>query len=84
MLQLVWKYKKCPDVLYLYAFLHHSDHPRPLSSWCRLVIRQSVGRQRLSLLDTLPLPAALLQYLTYDSLDIPQHGEWDTRQVVAP
>ncbi|XP_072545302.1 ankyrin repeat and SOCS box protein 2b isoform X2 [Salminus brasiliensis] len=37
--------------------------PRPLTHLCRLKIREQVGAQRLTSMNTLPLPGKLLQYL---------------------
>ncbi|XP_029453718.1 ankyrin repeat and SOCS box protein 2 [Rhinatrema bivittatum] len=43
-----------------------AEPPRPLTHLCRLKVRNIVGRSRLELLDTLPLPHRLIQYLKYE------------------
>ncbi|XP_032804239.1 ankyrin repeat and SOCS box protein 2-like isoform X2 [Petromyzon marinus] len=43
--------------------------PRPLAHLCRLQIRASVGSQRVVLLEKLPLPRPLLNYLRYKDDD---------------
>ncbi|KAL3864058.1 hypothetical protein ACJMK2_005767 [Sinanodonta woodiana] len=37
--------------------------PRPLQHYCRCVIRDALGQQRLRKIDTLPLPTTLKEYL---------------------
>ena len=37
--------------------------PRPLQHYCRCVVRSALGVQRLSKIDTLPLPTTLKEYL---------------------
>ncbi|XP_018414904.1 PREDICTED: ankyrin repeat and SOCS box protein 2 [Nanorana parkeri] len=44
-----------------------SEPPRPLTHLCRLKVRTMVGRNRLKLLDTLPLPGRLIRYLNHDN-----------------
>ncbi|XP_009984901.1 PREDICTED: ankyrin repeat and SOCS box protein 2, partial [Tauraco erythrolophus] len=43
-----------------------AEPPRPLSHLCRLKVRSLVGRNRIKLLDTLPLPDRLIRYLQHD------------------
>ncbi|XP_030071181.1 ankyrin repeat and SOCS box protein 2 isoform X2 [Microcaecilia unicolor] len=43
-----------------------ADPPRPLVHLCRLKIRSILGRNRFALLDDLPLPQRLIQYLKYE------------------
>ncbi|XP_037359898.1 ankyrin repeat and SOCS box protein 2 [Talpa occidentalis] len=45
-----------------------AELPRPLAHLCRLRVRKAVGKHRLKLLDTLPLPGRLLRYLKYESM----------------
>ncbi|KAI5102538.1 ankyrin repeat and SOCS box-containing protein 2 [Silurus meridionalis] len=40
-----------------------ASSPRPLMHLCRLKVREQVGAQRLTFLNTLPLPGRLLHYL---------------------
>lgn len=52
-----------------------SEPPRPLSHLCRIKVRSLVGRNRIKLLDTLPLPDRLIRYLQHDYTQWPQaHG----------
>lgn len=44
-----------------------SQPPRPLTHLCRLKIRSMLGRNRLGLLDSLPLPCRLIRYLGHDN-----------------
>lgn len=43
------------------------EPPRPLTHLCRLQVRKAIGKYRLKLLDTLPLPGRLIRYLKYES-----------------
>ncbi|XP_055989984.1 ankyrin repeat and SOCS box protein 2 [Sorex fumeus] len=43
-----------------------AEPPRPLAHLCRLQVRKAVGRSRLGLVDTLPLPPRLIRYLKYE------------------
>ncbi|XP_026535009.1 ankyrin repeat and SOCS box protein 2 [Notechis scutatus] len=43
-----------------------AEPPRPLAHLCRIKIRIVIGKNRLSLIDTLPLPRRLIRYLQYD------------------
>ncbi|NXU32488.1 ASB2 protein, partial [Thalassarche chlororhynchos] len=43
-----------------------AEPPRPLSHLCRIKVRSLVGRNRIKLLDTLPLPDRLIRYLQHD------------------
>ncbi|XP_061468019.1 ankyrin repeat and SOCS box protein 2 [Rhineura floridana] len=45
---------------------HKAEPPRPLAHLCRIKIRSLIGKNRLALIDTLPLPARLLRYLQHD------------------
>ncbi|XP_058254345.1 ankyrin repeat and SOCS box protein 2b isoform X3 [Hemibagrus wyckioides] len=45
------------------AIKEKASSPRPLMHLCRLKVREQVGAQRLTFLNTLPLPGRLLQYL---------------------
>lgn len=49
-----------------------SEPPRPLAHLCRIKIRSLVGKSRISLIDTLPLPGRLLRYLQHDYTQWPQ------------
>lgn len=44
-----------------------AELPRPLVHLCRLQVRKAVGKYRLKLLDTLPLPGRLIRYLKYEN-----------------
>ncbi|XP_044127127.1 ankyrin repeat and SOCS box protein 2 isoform X1 [Bufo gargarizans] len=44
-----------------------AELPRPLTHLCRLKVRSLLDRNRLKLLDTLPLPGRLIRYLGYDT-----------------
>uniref|UniRef100_A0A0P6K729 Ankyrin repeat and SOCS box protein 2 n=1 Tax=Heterocephalus glaber TaxID=10181 RepID=A0A0P6K729_HETGA len=44
-----------------------AEPPRPLAHLCRLQVRKAVGKCRLKLLDTLPLPGRLIRYLKYEN-----------------
>ncbi|KAM9646683.1 ankyrin repeat and SOCS box protein 2 [Trichechus inunguis] len=44
-----------------------AEPPRPLAHLCRLRVRKAVGKCRIKLLDTLPLPGRLIRYLKYES-----------------
>ncbi|XP_012824933.1 ankyrin repeat and SOCS box protein 2 isoform X3 [Xenopus tropicalis] len=44
-----------------------SQLPRSLSHLCRLKVRSLIGRNRIKLVDTLPLPCRMIRYLTYDT-----------------
>ncbi|XP_023575386.1 ankyrin repeat and SOCS box protein 2 isoform X2 [Octodon degus] len=44
-----------------------AEPPRPLAHLCRLQVRKSIGKYRLKLLDTLPLPGRLIRYLKYEN-----------------
>ncbi|KAG8561805.1 hypothetical protein GDO81_015485 [Engystomops pustulosus] len=44
-----------------------AEPPRPLTHLCRLKVRSQLERNRLKLLDTLPLPGRLIRYLSYDN-----------------
>ncbi|XP_060036944.1 ankyrin repeat and SOCS box protein 2 isoform X1 [Erinaceus europaeus] len=44
-----------------------AEPPRPLAHLCRLRVRKAVGKSRIELLDSLPLPGRLLRYLKYES-----------------
>ncbi|NWS51470.1 ASB2 protein, partial [Chunga burmeisteri] len=43
-----------------------AEPPRSLSHLCRIKVRSLVGRNRIKLLDTLPLPDRLIRYLQHD------------------
>ncbi|TSM77358.1 Ankyrin repeat and SOCS box protein 2 [Bagarius yarrelli] len=45
------------------AIKEKASSPRPLMHLCRLKVREQVGTQRLTFLNTLPLPGRLLHYL---------------------
>ncbi|XP_063803653.1 ankyrin repeat and SOCS box protein 2 isoform X2 [Pseudophryne corroboree] len=47
-----------------------SEPPRPLTHLCRLKVRNLIGSNRITLLDTLPLPCRLIRYLSYDTSDV--------------
>lgn len=44
-----------------------AEPPRPLVHLCRLQVRKAIGKYRIKLLDTLPLPGRLIRYLKYES-----------------
>lgn len=44
-----------------------AEPPRPLAHLCRLQVRKALGKYRLGLLDSLPLPGRLIRYLKYES-----------------
>ncbi|XP_036267571.1 ankyrin repeat and SOCS box protein 2 isoform X1 [Pipistrellus kuhlii] len=44
-----------------------AELPRPLTHLCRLQVRKAIGKYRLKLLDTLPLPGRLIRYLKYEN-----------------
>lgn len=44
---------------------YFSAEPLPLMDLCRRVIRQAVGKQRLSRIEELNLPLSITQYLLY-------------------
>uniref|UniRef100_A0A8C2PLD3 SOCS box domain-containing protein n=1 Tax=Capra hircus TaxID=9925 RepID=A0A8C2PLD3_CAPHI len=44
-----------------------AEPPRPLAHLCRLRVRKAIGKYRIKLLDTLPLPARLIRYLKYEN-----------------
>ncbi|KFO21371.1 Ankyrin repeat and SOCS box protein 2 [Fukomys damarensis] len=44
-----------------------AEPPRPLAHLCRLQVRKAIGKCRLKLLDTLPLPGRLIRYLKYEN-----------------
>lgn len=48
------------------AIREKAEPPRPLAHLCRLRVRKAMGRCRLGLVDTLPLPARLIRYLKYE------------------
>uniref|UniRef100_A0A8D0HEN5 Ankyrin repeat and SOCS box containing 2 n=1 Tax=Sphenodon punctatus TaxID=8508 RepID=A0A8D0HEN5_SPHPU len=43
-----------------------AELPRPLAHLCRIKVRSLIGRNRIPLIDTLPLPGRLLRYLQYN------------------
>nr|XP_042714592.1 ankyrin repeat and SOCS box protein 2 isoform X3 [Chrysemys picta bellii] len=43
-----------------------AEPPRPLAHLCRIKVRNVIGRNRITLIDTLPLPGRLIRYLQYD------------------
>ncbi|XP_039392940.1 ankyrin repeat and SOCS box protein 2 isoform X2 [Mauremys reevesii] len=43
-----------------------AEPPRPLAHLCRIKVRNVIGRNRIKLIDTLPLPGRLIRYLQYD------------------
>ncbi|KAM4664168.1 ankyrin repeat and SOCS box protein 2 [Discoglossus pictus] len=43
-----------------------SEPPRSLTQLCRIKVRNTIGPNRIKLLDTLPLPCRLIRYLSYD------------------
>nr|XP_012999844.1 ankyrin repeat and SOCS box protein 2 isoform X2 [Cavia porcellus] len=45
-----------------------AEPPRPLAHLCRLRVRKAIGKFRLKLLDTLPLPGRLIRYLKYENM----------------
>ncbi|XP_060612256.2 ankyrin repeat and SOCS box protein 2 isoform X1 [Anolis sagrei] len=44
-----------------------AEPPRPLVHLCRIKIRSLIGKNRISLIDSLPLPGRLIRYLQYDN-----------------
>ncbi|XP_012868714.1 PREDICTED: ankyrin repeat and SOCS box protein 2 [Dipodomys ordii] len=44
-----------------------AEPPRPLAHLCRLRVRKAIGKYRIKLLDTLPLPGRLIRYLKYEN-----------------
>lgn len=48
------------------SFLY-PEPPRPLTHLCRLQVRKAIGKYRIKLLDTLPLPGRLIRYLKYEN-----------------
>ncbi|KAM5179330.1 ankyrin repeat and SOCS box protein 2 [Callospermophilus lateralis] len=44
-----------------------AEPPRPLAHLCRLQVRKAIGKYRIRLLDTLPLPGRLIRYLKYEN-----------------
>ncbi|ELK27324.1 Ankyrin repeat and SOCS box protein 2 [Myotis davidii] len=44
-----------------------AEPPRPLTHLCRLQVRKAIGKYRLKLLDTLPLPGRLIRYLKHEN-----------------
>ncbi|KAF7467070.1 Hypothetical predicted protein [Marmota monax] len=44
-----------------------AEPPRPLAHLCRLQVRKAIGKYRIKLLDTLPLPGRLIRYLKYEN-----------------
>uniref|UniRef100_A0A5F8HBE5 Ankyrin repeat and SOCS box protein 2 n=2 Tax=Monodelphis domestica TaxID=13616 RepID=A0A5F8HBE5_MONDO len=44
-----------------------AEPPRPLAHLCRLRVRKAIGKYRIKLIDTLPLPGRLIRYLQYDN-----------------
>ncbi|XP_072284177.1 ankyrin repeat and SOCS box protein 2 isoform X2 [Pyxicephalus adspersus] len=46
-----------------------SEPPRPLTHLCRLKVRSMLGRERLKLIDTLPLPCRMIRYLNHENLN---------------
>ncbi|XP_006165484.1 ankyrin repeat and SOCS box protein 2 [Tupaia chinensis] len=44
-----------------------AEPPRPLAHLCRLRVRKAIGKCRIKLLDTLPLPGRLIRYLKYEN-----------------
>nr|XP_034962778.1 ankyrin repeat and SOCS box protein 2 isoform X1 [Zootoca vivipara]XP_034962787.1 ankyrin repeat and SOCS box protein 2 isoform X1 [Zootoca vivipara] len=45
---------------------YKAEPPRPLAHLCRIKIRSLIGKSRIALIDTLPLPGRLMRYLQYD------------------
>ncbi|KAH0620404.1 hypothetical protein JD844_020813 [Phrynosoma platyrhinos] len=43
-----------------------AEPPRPLVHLCRIKVRSLIGKKRISLIDSLPLPGRLIRYLQYD------------------
>ncbi|XP_042714592.2 ankyrin repeat and SOCS box protein 2 isoform X3 [Chrysemys picta bellii] len=43
-----------------------AEPPRPLAHLCRIKVRNVIGRNRITLIDTLPLPGRLIRYLQYN------------------
>ncbi|XP_054825844.1 ankyrin repeat and SOCS box protein 2 [Eublepharis macularius] len=43
-----------------------AELPRPLAHLCRIKVRTVMGKDRIPLIDTLPLPGRLIRYLQYD------------------
>uniref|UniRef100_A0A8C9G528 Ankyrin repeat and SOCS box containing 2 n=1 Tax=Pavo cristatus TaxID=9049 RepID=A0A8C9G528_PAVCR len=43
-----------------------AEPPRPLAHLCRVKVRSLIGRNRIKLIDTLPLPYRLIRYLQHD------------------
>ncbi|KAF7251652.1 Ankyrin repeat and SOCS box protein 2 [Varanus komodoensis] len=43
-----------------------AEPPRPLAHLCRIKVRSVIGKNRIALIDTLPLPGRLIRYLQYD------------------
>ncbi|XP_038602543.1 ankyrin repeat and SOCS box protein 2 [Tachyglossus aculeatus] len=44
-----------------------AEPPRPLAHLCRLRVRKAIGKNRIKLIDTLPLPGRLIRYLQHDN-----------------
>lgn len=55
------------DKLSLFLSLLSPELPRPLAHLCRLRVRKAVGKYRLKLLDTLPLPGRMIRYLKHEN-----------------
>ncbi|KAL8169008.1 UNVERIFIED_CONTAM: hypothetical protein K2H54_031349 [Gekko kuhli] len=43
-----------------------AELPRPLAHLCRIKVRTVIGKDRIPLIDSLPLPGRLIRYLQYD------------------
>ncbi|XP_042296384.1 ankyrin repeat and SOCS box protein 2 isoform X2 [Sceloporus undulatus] len=43
-----------------------AEPPRPLVHLCRIKVRSLIGKNRISLIDSLPLPGRLIRYLQHD------------------
>ncbi|XP_077179664.1 ankyrin repeat and SOCS box protein 2 [Paroedura picta] len=48
------------------AIKKKAELPRPLAHLCRIKVRTVIGKDRIPLMDSLPLPGRLIRYLQYD------------------
>ena len=56
------------------------DQPYTLLSVCRIMIRKCLGRWGLPKMAELPLPPRLVQYLTFDVLEMDtEETDWERR-----
>lgn len=62
--------KLCPQIFrnidqsFLQSLIHFFDTPRPLQSFCRIVIRRLLGRKLVRSVASLQIPLALKHYIT--------------------